>query len=119
MRIRFNYNGSRRSGELVAQYTASNGNLIAKVREDGEENPKSFTVARMSNVESGPLLTDAELLPLLKVAADNLQERMTERYRGNSLELLLAAVYNGRIRIDVLVGSAEEAIKWAKDKAGV
>jgi len=91
MRIRFTYDGKRRSGELVRFYHAGNGNLIAKIAEDGIEHPKSFQVGFMSRIESGPTRTDEEMLPLLKTAAAWFN---TIEHTGNPLELLIGAAFN-------------------------
>ena len=112
MRIRFTYNGSRRSGELEAFYTAKNGNLIAKVLEAGEEHPKSFQVAKMGKIESGQRLTTEELLPALEAAAADLAARAPRHeFYGHPLQLLLGLAYNeggSSEAVDAIV-TAEEA----------
>lgn len=90
MRIRFTYDDKRRSGKLERLYTAQNGNVIAKVLEDGGEHAKSFRMDRMNAIESGPVLTNEEMMPLLLEAARWLAPI---GYSGNPLELLVAAAY--------------------------
>jgi hypothetical protein len=94
MKIRFTYDGRRRSGELERFYHAQNGNLIAKVHEDGAEHAKSFRVDLMFGVESGPVRSDEELMPVLKKVAEKwLRQGMNGSYSGNPLELLIAAAW--------------------------
>ncbi len=114
MRIRFTYDGKRRSGELVRFYHANNGNLIAKVKEDGLDPDKSFTVSAMGKIESGPYRTDEELMPILKAAAKSISNRIPGDYPGNPLELLVAATFtlvSGR-NIDEVTGCVDEAVNY-------
>ena len=120
MLIRFNYDGKPRRGELVRFYNASNGQLIAKVLEEGGDYPKSFRIDKMTNIESGPApLTDEEMLPLLREAADSLYQITGHKFDdGNKLQLLLSLAYNDQALTDkTLVEKTKEATECFSRRA--